>query len=321
MTENQNSSHPLIPKKLKTGDLIGIVSPSAAITPDVLPQLRKGREYLHSLGFRTEVGKNHLKELDGSAGTPEERAEDINSMFADHNIDAIICSQGGDTANSTLPYLDFNLIKHNPKIFMGISDITVLLNAIYSKTGLVTFHGNDVMWGFGKKPTAYDKQELIDRLVTGKIGEISKNSKWKTIRPGTAEGHLAGGNLRCILKLAGTDYQPDFQDSILFLEAFEITPEECSYMFHQLKQMGVFEQVNGIVVGYIWGLQKSAKVRKKSQMEDVLKRTTADYDFPIVKCNDFGHNRSNTTLPLGVRAGLSGSDPHPKLEILENCVA
>lgn len=320
MIKNQKNGQILVPKKLRIGDLIGIVSPSAAITPNVLPQLTKGREYLHSLGFKTEPSKNHLKELDGSAGTPEERAEDINSMFANPDIDAIICSQGGDTANSTLPYLDFNLIKENPKIFMGISDITVLLNAIHSKTNLVTFHGNDVMWGFGMKPTAYDRQELIDRLVTGRIGEINKNSIWKTIRPGTAEGRLAGGNLKCILKLAGTSYQPDFQDSILFLEAFEITPEECSYMFHQMRQLGIFDKIKGIVVGYIWGLQKSVKVRKKAQMEDVLMRTTADYDFPIVKCNDFGHNHSNTSLPLGVRARLSGTDADPRLEILEKCV-
>ena len=320
MLKNQNNSHTILPKKLKEGDLIGIVSPSAAITQDVLPQLKKGIEYLHSLGFRTVESKNLLKNMDGSAGTPEERAEDINSMFADHNVDAIICSQGGDTANSTLPYLEFKVIKENPKIFMGISDITVLLNAIHLKTGIVTFHGNDVIWGFGKKPAAYDKQELIDRLVSGKIGKMSKNSIWKTIRPGTAEGHTLGGNLKCILKLAGTEYQPDFRDSILFLEAFEITPEECSYMFHQLKQMGVFEQVKGIVVGYIWGLQKSAKVRNKSQMEDVLERITVDYDFPIVKCNDFGHKHSNTTMPLGVRVRLNASDSVPEFEILENCV-
>ena len=319
-TVNQDRRRVLIPKKLQAEGLIGIVSPSAAITPTMFPQLRKGREYLHNMGFRTEVSKNYLKELDGSAGTPQERAEDINSMFADTNIDAIICSQGGDTANSVLPYLDFNLIKENPKIFMGISDITVMLNALYSKTGLVTFHGNDIMWGFGRKPTAYDTRELIDRLVTGKIGKISKNSKWKTIREGIAEGRLIGGNLQCILKLAGTIYQPDFQDSILFLEDYDTTSEKCSYMFHQLRQMGAFENVKGIVIGYILGLQKSAKTRKKGQMEDVLERTTSHYDFPIVKCDDFGHNHSNTVLPLGVRARLSGMNTDSKLEILENCV-
>lgn len=311
----------VIPKRLSSGDTIGIVSPSAAITPNLLPQLRRGREYLHSLGFKTVVGNNCLKEADGSAGTPEERAEDINSMFADKTITAIISSQGGDTANSTLPFLDFDLMRNNPKIFMGISDITVLLNAITSKTGLVTFHGNDVMWGFGNKPTPYDRREMLGRLTRGKIGEIRKNSEWKTVRSGTAEGRLIGGNLRCILKLAGTDYQPDFRDSILFLEAFEITPEESSYMFYQLKQMGAFEGVRGIVVGYIWGLQKSPKVRNGIQMEDVLDRITSEYDFPIVKCNDFGHNHSNTTIPLGVRARISGTETTPSLNILGHCVS
>ena len=318
MTEK--SKQIILPKRLKKGDLIGIVSPSAAIAPEVLPILRKGREFLHNLGFRTEVSKNHLKELDGSAGTPEERAEDINDMFGDSRIDAIICSQGGDTANSILPYLDFKLIKENPKIFQGISDITVLLNVIQSQTGQVTFHGNDLIWGFGRKPSAYDIQEFTNRLITGEIGALRKNSRWKSVRSGNAEGRLMGGNLRCMLKLAGTGYQPDYSDSILFLEAFEVTSGECDYMFHQMKQMGAFEGIKGVLVGYVWGMQKSVKARKQAQMEDVLNRITSEYDFPIVKCNDFGHNCSNTTLPLGVHARLSAADSAPGLEILENCV-
>lgn len=316
----QKTVLPLIPKKLKKGDLIGIVSPSAAITPEILPSLEKGREFLHGLGFRTEVSKNCLKESGGSAGTPEERAEDINTMFADSNVDAIMCSQGGDTANSILPYLDFSLIKENPKIFQGISDITVLLNTIQKKTGLVTFHGNDVMWGFGRNPTTFDRREFVNRLVKGKTGVMNKNSRWKSIRDGVAEGHLMGGNLRCLLKLAGTEYQPDYSDSILFLEAFEITAGECEYMFHQLKQMGVFEGVRGVLVGYVWGLQKSANKRKQPQMEEVLRKTTSEYDFPIVKCDDFGHNRSNTSIPLGVSARLTGTVSEPKMEIIGNCV-
>lgn len=321
MSTGPNHSRVIIPKKLRVGGSIGIVSPSAAITPDLLPQLRSGIEYLNGLGFQTEVSKNCLKELDGSAGTPKERAEDINNMFANPNVDAIICSQGGDTANSTLPYLDFELIRDNPKIFMGISDITVLLSAIHSMTGLVTFHGNDIMWGFGKNPTRYDKQEMIDRIVEGKIGELRRNSKWRTVRPGTAEGRLIGGNLRCILKLTGTKYQPDFQDSILFLEEFETTPGEVSYQLHQLKQMGAFEGIKGVIIGYIWGLQKNPQARKKTQMEDIINCVTADYDFPIVKCNDFGHKHPNTTLPFGVKARLSGTEEDTRMEILENCVS
>ncbi len=320
MLNGPYTKEPVVPNKLKKGDVIGIVSPSAAVTPAAAIQLKKGREVLHNLGFTTVLSKNCLNEQDGSAGTPEDRADDINSMFGDSKVNAIICSQGGDTANSTLPYLDYNLIKENPKIFMGISDITVLLNTIQSKTGLVTFHGNDPIWGFGVNPTPYDTREFVDRLVNGNIGKMAKNSRWRSIREGNAEGRLMGGNLKCILKLAGTPYQPDFSNSILFLEAFEITQEETSYMLHQMKQMGIFDAIKGVLVGYVWGLQKNAGTRKKAQMEDILERTTSEFDFPIVKCNDFGHKHANTTIPLGVKARLNGTKKIPDLEILEKCV-
>ena len=184
----------ILPRKLQRGDTIGVVSPSNPITEDLKPQFMDGISFLKSLGLRVSVGKNALGVDDYSAGTPEEKAEDLNSMFADPGINAIICSQGGANANSCLPFLDWNMIRKNPKIFLGISDITILLNAIYHKAGLVTFHGNDVMWGFGQEHTRYDEQEFIDRLIEGKTGKINKNSEWKTIREGKAEGtedHLA----------------------------------------------------------------------------------------------------------------------------------
>ncbi len=317
----QNSPPMLTPRKLQKGDVIGIVSPSAAITPELLPMLKKGRETLHDIGLKTVVSDNCMKELKGSAGTPEERAEDINSMFGDKRIKGIICSQGGETANSTLPYLDYGLIKENPKVFQGISDITVLLNTIHGQTGLVTFHGNDIMFGFGRNPTEYDVNEFTGRVMEGKIGLLNKNSTWKTIRPGIAEGRLMGGNLGCILKLAGTSFQPDYSNSILFLEALDTKSDEFDYMFQQMKQMGVFEGVRGVLIGYVWGMQKSIKAQEQEQMEEVLERVTSNYDFPILKCNDFGHNCPNTTLPVGVKARLSGGEAGSTMEIMGNCVS
>ena len=250
----------LSPKRLQKCDTIGIVSPSAAITEDIRSQLDEGAKILKELGFRVKYAKNALNIIDGySAGTPEEKAEDINSMFADPEVDAIMCSQGGDNANSCLSLIDYELIKRNPKIFIGISDITVLLLSIYKKTGLVTFHGNDFLWGFGMKPTKYDIDEFKLRLMDGEIGEINRNSEWNTIRKGRAEGILMGGNLKCMLKSAGTEFFPDFKDAILFVEAYEITSGMCDAHFHQLKQMGVFDKIKGVIVGYIYGLQATKK--------------------------------------------------------------
>ncbi len=219
-------------------------------------------------------------------------------MFADRSISAIICSQGGGTANACLPLLDWELIKKNPKIFCGFSDISVLLNAIYSKTGLVTFHGSDVAWGFGWKPTEYDISEFTGRLLEGRTGEITPAGQRKTVRGGKAAGRLMGGNLMCLLKLAGTPYWPDFSDAILFMEGYTVGSDDCDYMFNQLMQMGVFESIRGAVVGYIHSLQ-TAK-HDVAQMEDVLLEVTKDYTFPILKVNDFGHECSNTVIPVGI---------------------
>ena len=215
-----------------------------------------------------------------------------------------------------MPYLNWQSIEANPKIFLGISDITVLLNAIYHKTELITFHGNDVMWGFGRKPTEYDKQEFVMRLMDAGIGNITPHGERRTVRGGAAEGFLLGGNLHCLLKLAGTPYFPDFTGAILFVEAIDITLEGCDYLFQQLKQMGVFDKISGAIVGYIDGLQTDSKAML--QMEDVLFRVTAEYDFPISKVNEFGHNCPNTVLPVGGKVKLDAD--RQTIEITENCV-
>ncbi len=148
----------------------------------------------------------------------------------------------------------------------------MLLNAIYRQTGLVTFHGNDLLWGFGRNPSEYDQGEFNPRLVEARIGKIPPNRDRRTIRGGTGTGMLLGGNLNCLLKLAGTPYFPDFERAILFVEAIGITPEGCDHLFHQLKQMGIFARIHGAIVGYIDGLQNNEKALL--QMEDVLLRVT-----------------------------------------------
>jgi muramoyltetrapeptide carboxypeptidase len=307
----------IIPPRLQPGDQIGIISPSSSIPDKALAQFRKGLNFLSDLGFIPVIGKHVCSRSLGYAASPEEKLEDLHGFFADSSIKALICTQGGDTANACLSDLNWDLIKANPKIFMGLSDNTVLLNALFHRTGLITFHGPDLFWGLGKNPTAYDRQEFISRLMEGKIGAIPPNRERRTIRGGTAEGRLLGGNLRCLLKLAGTPYFPDFSGAIFFMEALSMTPEKCDYLFRQLIQMGVFDRISGAVVGYIDGLQRGGK--EGLQMEDVLLRLTPSHRFPILKINDFGHNCPNTILPVGGRVRLDGD--HKEIEILEPCIS
>jgi len=306
----------MIPEKLSKGDVVGVIAPSDPVFQDLEDRLEMGCAYLRSVGFDIKLGQHLRTNRLGYAATPQEKAEDINTMFADPDIKAIICAQGGETANAPLAYLDWDMIHQNPKIFLGISDITVLLNAITHKTGLVTFHGNDILWGFGYNPTNYELEEFLRTLVRGEIGPIPPNRERRVIRSGQAQGILLGGNLGCLLKLAGTAYWPDFTGSIFFVEAYEISAKTCHTAFHQLKQIGFFDQISGAVVGYIDSFQREAT--PKPHMEDVLLEVTQDYDFPILKINDFGHNCPNTVLPVGGEVFLDAD--RQTLEVILPCV-
>ncbi|MBG0785596.1 MAG: LD-carboxypeptidase [Anaerolineaceae bacterium] len=306
----------MIPEKLTVGDTIGIIAPSDPVRPDQGEHLQAGIDLLTEMGFKVRLGQNIYSQTLDYTAAPAEKVSDLHQMFADPTIKAIICAQGGDTANTFLRLIDWDLIRSNPKIIMGISDITVLLNAVWKQTGLVTFHGNDLLWGFGDNPTQYDKTEFTRVLVGGLPGPIPANSPRKAIRSGVATGRLIGGNLRCLLKLAGTSYWPDFTDAILFIEAMFISPKRCYASFQQLEQIGVFKGIQGAVVGYIDGMQRDGGTGPF--MEDILLEATQDYTFPILKINDFGHNCPNTILPIGAQASLNAD--LQSLEILEKCV-
>ena len=295
----------LIPKKLKIGDVIGIVSPSWAIVKDRQDKYYRGIEVLKKMGFKIKVGENVMEDLNNwgiSAGTPEQKANDINKMFVDNEVKAILCSRGGETANSVLDLLDYKIIKQNPKIFCGFSDNTSLASAIYNKTGLVTFYGDDVRGHFAHTATAYTRAEFLSRFAEGYVGEVNKNSLWEEIRTGKAKGRLAGGNLSSLEYLAGTEYFPKVKKAILFFEGYTGNPGKMASIFYHFKKLGVWDKVNGVIIGYIWGQEKDGK--PKVSAEDILKEITKEYDFPILKVRDFGHRTECTPIPIGVKAKI-----------------
>ena len=305
------------PKGLKAGDIIGVVSPSSPVNEKLEPRFQAGIRYLEALGFTIRCGNYVRSSSQDQAPTPEEKAADLNDMFRASEINAIICSQGGDSAEQVLPYLDWDVIRDNPKVLIGISDITVLLNAVNRATGLITFHGNDVVWGLGRHPQSYDREAFIARIIKGEVGLIPPNRERYSIRGGCAEGRLLGGNLRCLLKLRRTPYFPDFTGAILFLEAYHITEQECASYLAQLEMEGVFEVINGAVVGYIHSMQTDD--RGTSMVEVLLDRLTAARGFPILKVNDFGHNCPNTVLPVGGRVRMDSD--RQTIEIIEDFVS
>lgn len=301
----------MLAKSLVKSDKIGVVAPSGPYKEKYRDNFERATKLLELMGYELVFSKNLFETSEESSVDAQKRADDINEMFANKDIKAIICLQGGDNANAVLPLLEYDLIKKNPKIFMGLSDITTILNAIYTKTGLVTYHTNDFLFGFGGEFSEYDLEDFNKTFVIGNRTEIKPTMERKVIREGRAEGKLVGGNLRCLLKLAGTEYFPDFRDSIFFVEARSGNVKQYEYMFEQLKQIGVFDLIKGAIVGYVKGIQEDNE--SKIQMEDILLKVSSRYVFPIIKCEDFGHKNSNAIMPIGVRVKIDTNDCGIKL--------
>ncbi|QWR77661.1 S66 peptidase family protein [Candidatus Magnetomonas plexicatena] len=301
MESNKTVKYSLLPKRLTPGDKIGIVCPSNEISGQKQKEeLHRGIKFFEDIGFEVETGKSIY------STNPYDRADDINEFFLRHDISAIFSAQGGDTAERVLEFIDWSTVTKNPKIFMGLSDVTVFLNAIFTKTSLITFHGGDVRYHFGRNPTGYDKSEFTSRLINGCSGNINPSGDRKTIRGGTSCGKLLGGNLRCLLKLANTPFWPDFTGAILMLEALTMDELRCTEYFKILRQKGVFDKISGAIVGFVYSME--IENPSASQMEDILLRETGDYDFPILKVRDFGHGCPNTVLPIGAGIELDADN-------------
>ena len=310
----------MIPKKLVKGDTIGIIAPSNPILPDRKTLLDNAVKKLESLGLNIVFSKNMFKfdKYKVSAGEPQERADDLNAMFKDPKIKAIYSFQGGNTANQILDLIDYNAIKKNPKIFFGMSDIDVLHLAINTKTGLISFNSSDPKSGRNLDlDLDYTWNSFKERMFN-KSKVILASLERTCVREGTAEGKVLGCNIFSILKLSGTDYFPDFTDSILFLESYKCNTQQIIWKLEQLKQLGVFDKIKGIVIGYILSFQDK-ELRKEQNIncnfEDLVLDITKDYDFPILKTNDFGHYCPNCFLPIGARVKLDATNK--TLEITE----
>lgn len=292
----------MLAKKLNYGDTIGVVGVSNSLYYDeyTTKHFYKAEKFLQDKGFKIKRGKYVLEDYYGSAGTREQKAEDMMNMFQDDEVKAIICLKGGQTCNTFIDLLDYEVIKQNPKIIVGYSDITVLAQTIYNKTGLVTFHGESFVH-FGEDDGEEKFKEFENTFINKKIHNLYTGKK-DIIRAGNVEGKTIGTNLGSMMYLLGTEYLPDMQDKILLIESYRTSPNECQRRFAHLKQYGMFDKIKGIVIGYNYDLQKTGSIYP--QMEDILLEYTKEYDFPIIKCNEFGHRIVNSVIPIGVQGRI-----------------
>lgn len=307
--------NPLKPPTLRKSDTIGIISPSGPVI--FKKRFKLGIQTLKKMGFRVVLGKNVFKEYGAyMGGADKERAADLDAMFRNKKIKGIFCSRGGQTSNRLLDLIDYGAIKKNPKVFMGLSDITVLLNAIHKKTGLITFHGPNVEFGFshGLKSRNNFTAEYFSKAVMTPwpIGEIPR---WKTtdiLKPGRAQGRLMGGNLEVLLTLLGTKYEPDWKEKILFLEEACRTIEDVDFWLTHLRLAGVFKKISGMVIGKLSGIARLRSgddwnPKKTFSVGKIILEICKDYKFPIIKNIPFGHYYPQITIPVGVKATIDTS--------------
>lgn len=315
---------------LRPGSTIGVIAPSGWGPVAYPHRVERGKAFLESLGYRVVLGEHIFGRLGATAGTPAERVSDIHRFFADSQVHAIVSAIGGDHACHLLPLLDFELIRRNPKIFLGYSDVTVLNLAIYHKTGLVTFNGPNLMTDLAENPSPlpYTVESMRRSLTLAQpIGPIAPAPEWTEefldwgqhadlqrartlqtspgwtwLKEGRAEGPLVGGCLESLQHLRGTPYWPSLAGAILFIETSELvlSPAWVDAVLQDYENMGVLGQLAGLLVGRPLGYSHEWK----EHLRAVILERTRRYAFPIVTDLDFGHTAPQLTLPIGVRAEL-----------------
>ena len=304
----------LRPQKLKIGDTIGVVAPSSPIIGNNIEELNKAKEIVERSGFKVKYSINIFSNTNGYSSTAKEKAEDINEMFADKEVKMIWCAKGGNNSNSTFEYLDYELIKKNPKIICGYSDITSITNMITEKTGLVTFSGTNFKT-IATDETDFSYKQALSRFVNGSLELGTENEEYITIQEGKTSGELIGGNLSLIRGMVAGKYSLDFTDKILFLEelGFETDPAGTSNNLYYMKQNGVFDKIKGLWIG---NYEHESGISLEKIITDVLE---GEYKFPIIKSNNFGHIERKTVIPIGTEAEINTNEK-VKIKLVEKCV-
>ena len=278
---------------LNKGNKIGIISCSNGLSIKNKNTIDELKLNLKSLDIEMVEGDTlYAKEYNLFSGTGEEKAIALEKFFLDKDIKMIFDISGGDLANEVLDFLDFNLIKENPKPFFGYSDLTVLLNAIYSQCHITTY--NYQLRNLIGKFKEEQMQNFKASFIEGKEDIFNLDYKW--INGSHLEGIVVGGNIRCLLKLAGTKYMPDFKDKILFLESFSGNSAKMVTYITQYKNLGVFNEVKGIILGEFTEMERE---NLKPDIVEILKRVIGEINIPILKTRDLGHGADAKCIPIG----------------------
>ena len=310
----------MIPPKLKKGDEIRIIAPSGSLTRVRTDVLERSLAYLDENGFRVTYSTN-CREMDSfSSSSVEARAADLHEAFADPDVKAVMACIGGFNVNQILPYIDYDLIRANPKILCGYSDITALLNAVYARTGLVTYHAPHLAALGFLREREYTHKYLTACLMNEDPVSVTPSEtagSYTVLQEGTCEGEIAGGNLCTLNLLQGTPYMPDLRDKVLFIEDDNIMGDYFPYEFDRnlqsLLQVSGAESVRGIVFGRF---DESCRLTEDTIRAIVKGKVPAG--IPVVFGTDFGHVFPMISFPVGGRVKLSANGEGIDLRITEH---
>jgi len=296
------------PKKLQKGDVIGVISPASS--PDNLEKIENGVKYLEKKGFRVEIGENVGKQHGYLAGSDKERLSDFHSMFKNKYVKAIFSVRGGYGSGRLLDKIDYTIIKKNPKILVGYSDITALQMAIYKKTGLVSFAGPMVASDFSGSINKYAEENFWNILTKArKIGKLynPRDEKFYCLKSGRAEGPILGGNLAVLMSLMGTSYMPVLKNCILMIEDIGEEPYRIDRFLNQLRLANTFEHINGIILGRFVDCFEKDKSKESITLNEVMEHYLSKVKIPVLYSFSHGHIKENLTIPFGINCKFNSS--------------
>lgn len=301
-------------QKLKAGDTIGIICPS--FKGDMSsPRIVNFEEKMHDFGFKVKYGPSCYNQFGYLAGRDEERVQDLEAMFLDDEVKAIICLKGGYGASRIVDKINYDIIKKHPKLFMGFSDITVLLNAFYQQASLPCVHGLvSIFLGHPRidNDSLIDFKDLLSLNTKGRILKNPHNDAF-TLHDGISEGVLVGGNLSLITNLVGTPYDIDFKDKIVFIEEVDEKPYRIDRMFSQLRLAGKIKEAKGFIFGHFTDCNSDNS--ETQTYDDLIDEYFGDLNVPIVKNFNSGHDFPFLNLPIGLKVKLDANQK--QIEILE----
>jgi muramoyltetrapeptide carboxypeptidase LdcA involved in peptidoglycan recycling len=332
---------PIFPPRLRPGDTVGVISPALGSIGRWPHRWETAQRNLADLGLRTRLASHAGRDDSYVSARAWERADDIHELFLDPAIRAVIASLGGDHSCQLLRHLDFGLIRENPKIFMGYSDVTVLNLALYHGADLVTFNGPSIVadlaeypalmpylrdclvlslfegnpfWTYRPSPEWTD--EFLDwnqKLDLTRPRRTHPNPGWVVLHPGVAEGHLLGGCIESLEHLRGTPFWPDWHDALFFWELSEQQhpPAWVDAILSDYENMGILSVIRGMMVGRAYGYSP----RDVQVLYEVISSHTQGLGIPVVAGMDFGHTTPQFPLPIGALARLNAQGDLVRLTI------